>query len=246
MKPKTSLRNLILAAATLGLACSAHAATIFFDDFTTGSNGALNGQAPVTRPGTETWIAGSVFTKNTTNGVVNSSGTAAAYLPITTIDTNEIYMITARVSNTTTGSNWVGVGWTTQDSSTSAWNSAGTGRFWMLWRGNNELRTFTSGAGGTTNSTGTTAAGVDNVLDMRIIMDGPEETVSYYYKNPNATEWTFLFDQSLGGTSNIESVGFTTNTSGTSIISYEYTLIPEPTTALLGGLGMLFLLRRRR
>lgn len=233
----------LLSTATL-LSLSVHGAVLYSDDFATGTTGALNEQT--VQGGTATWTAASVFNKDTSAGLVTSSGSGAAYLPMPTIDLNEVYEITARVSNTSSAAGWVGVGWTTQEGSASAWNAAGTGRFWMLWRGNDELRTFTTGAGGTTNSSGTTSSGVDDVLDMRIVMDGPEALVSYYYKNPDATEWTSLFSQSLGSEGNIKGVGFTTNTSGTSVQSYSVIVVPEPRAALLGSLGLLALLRRRR
>jgi hypothetical protein len=246
MKAPPALR--ILAATVLGFMPHSQAAVIFSDDFTSGTSTGLNTQAPQTRPGTQAWTAASVFTKDSSEGVVNSSGSGAAYLAMPTFDLSFIYVITARVFNTRTDTNWVGVGWTTQDSSTSAWNTAGTGTYWMFWRGNDEVRSFTTGAGGTTGPIGVNASGVDNVLDLRVQMDGPAGTVTYFYKNPDASTWTTYFSQVLSTTtvSSIKSVGFTTNGNNTGVISYELAVIPEPRAALLGGLGVLMLLRRRR
>jgi uncharacterized protein with beta-barrel porin domain len=50
--------------------------------------------------------------------------------------------------------------------------------------------------------------------------------------------WQFFYDDTVAGSN------FTEDLTGTSFVTM--TVIPEPATALLGGLGMLALLRRRR
>jgi MYXO-CTERM domain-containing protein len=52
--------------------------------------------------------------------------------------------------------------------------------------------------------------------------------------NPNGTWTLFVADQSAGETSTLQSWSMT------------ITGVPEPSAALLGGLGVLLLLRRRR
>jgi alpha-galactosidase len=207
---------------------------LFSDDFTLGTNGALAGQAPQIRPGTETWRAASVFTKNTSGtGTVNSSGSGSANLAMPEFDPNSIYTLTARVSNSRTDTQWVGIGWTTQTTNTNAWNVSGTGTYWMLWRGNNEFAVF-AGAGATAGITGSgTAAGESNVLDMRIILDMPANTATFQYKNPSASDWsTFAGPATLNASliSGINSVGFTTLNSSTAIQSFELT-VADPSSA---------------
>ncbi len=251
------LKNSRFLAALFGLALStgpALSAVIYSDDFTSGTSTALNGQAPQTRPGTETWRAQSVYTKDVTNGRVNSSGSGSANLPIPTFDLTKIYTVTARVTNNLASSDadWVGIGFTTQTTNTNAWNVAGTGTYWMLWRGNDNIRAFNgAGASNSVGSTSTNAAGESNTLDLRVVLDfttGGSGTVSYFYKNPSASDWTTFTTSTISESlrNGINSVGFTTLDNNTSIHSFEYTVIPEPRAALLGGLGLLMLLRRRR
>jgi hypothetical protein len=250
--------NTNIVATLWGLALSTapvFSAVIFSDDFTTGTNAALAGQAPQVRPGTETWRAQSVFTKNTAgDGVVNSSGSGSANLALPTFDLSKIYMVTARVTNNLASSDadWIGVGFTTQTTNTNAWNVAGTGTYWMLWRGNDNIRAFNgAGASNSPGSTTTNVAGESNTLDLRVVLDfttGGAGTVSYLYKNPSASDWTTFTTSSITESlrNGINSVGFTTLDNNTSIHSFEYTVIPEPRAALLGGVGLLMLLRRRR
>ena len=232
----------------------ASTATIFSDTFSSGTSGALAGQAPETRPGLETWRANSVFSKNTTTGVVNSTGSGSANLAIPAFDLTKIYTVTARVTNTLASSDadWIGIGFTTQTTNTNAWNVAGTGTYWMLWRGNDNVRAFNgAGAANSVGLTTITAAGENNELDLRVMLDfttGGFGTVSYLYKNPSASTWTTFTTSGISESlrNGINSVGFTTLDTNTSITSFEYTVVPEPGAALLGGLGLLALLRRRR
>ncbi len=243
----------ILPLVTLGLTSLSEAAVIFYDDFSSGSDAALNGQAPQVRPSTQTWRANSVYTKNTSgDGAVTSSGSGSANLALPAFDLDQVYTVTARVTNATTGTNWIGVGFTTQTTNTNAWNVAGTGTYWMLWRGNDEIRAF-DGTGATNGSgaSGVNVTGVGNTLDLRVMLDFTAPgfgVVSYMYKNPDALDWTVHSTSAITESlrNGINSVGFTTLTNNTSVWSFEYAVIPEPTSALLGGLGMLMLLRRRR
>lgn len=230
----------------------AHSAVIFSDDFNSGTSTALAGQAPQTSPGSETWRAAAVYTKNVSSGVVNSSGSGSANLAIPTFDLSKIYTVTARVTNTRTDDNWVGIGFTTQTTTTTAWNVAGTGTYWMLWRGNDNVRAFNgTGATATVGSTSINTAGESNTLDLRVELDfttGGFGTVSYFYKNPSASDWTTYTASAISESlrNGIHSVGFTTLNANTSVLSFAYTVIPEPRAAFLGGIGLLVLLRRRR
>lgn len=249
MRKRKSLLLALLA--SVSLAPAAHAAIIFADDFNTGTSAALNGQAPQTRPGTETWRAGGVYTKNTGTGVVSSTGSGSANLAMPAFDSGTVYTLTGRVFNNLASSDgdWVGIGWTTQTTSTNAWNVAGTGTYWMFWRGNNEIRFF-QGAGAVSSSGATSVfvAGESNVLDLRVVLDLPANTFTAQYKNPSAATWTTYTSAALssGLLNGIKSVGFTTLDTNTGIESFELTAVPEPASLALLGLGGLTMLRRRR
>lgn len=245
----------ILSFSALALSASpALSAVIYSDDFTSGTNATLNGQAPQTRPGTEVWTAGSTLKNTSGDGSVTGTGAMSAHLPMPAFQPNLVYTLTARVFNdfASTSTNWIAIGWTTQteSGSTSAWNTAGTGSYWILWRGNDELRGFRGP--GATNAIGTTgvfAPGVGNILDLRVILDLPANTMTYQYKNPDETGWTTYAGATLVASTlnGINSVGFSTLAgSSAGIISFELTAVPEPGAALLGGMGLLALLLRRR
>jgi uncharacterized protein (TIGR03382 family) len=51
---------------------------------------------------------------------------------------------------------------------------------------------------------------------------------------------------SATGVSGLQQSFTVSNISGAVVVTYTYTAIPEPSAALLGGLGFLALLRRRR
>ncbi len=203
----------------------------YFDAFTTGTDGALAGQEPEVRPGTETWRAASVFNKNTDGiGTVNSSGSGSANLPMPEFDPDSIYTLTARVRNSRTDNNWVGIGWTTQTTSTSAWNVAGTGVYWMLWRGNGNFAVFGGpGAGGAISGSGS-SAGEDDLLDMRVVIDMPADTATFQYKLPSESNWsTYAGPTTLSESriNNINSIGFTTLGNNTGIQSFELTITDD-------------------
>ena len=126
-----------------------------------------------------------------------------------------------------------------------------------LWRGNDNVRAFEgTGASGSLNLTGDdVAAGVSDELDLRTTIDftaGSFGEAIFEYRDPIAATWTNL------GTATFDSatrtalldgekyVGYGASEAGVGVSEFELSSIPEPSAALLGGLGMLALLRRRR
>lgn len=206
---------------------------IYSDDFNTGSNGSLHGQAPQVRPGTQTWRAGSTSKTTTSGGSVTGTGAMAAHLPMPAIEAEKIYTLSARAFNNfaSSSSNWIALGFTAQTTETAAWSNTNTGIYWMLWRGNDELRGF-RGAGATNSigaTSGFTAAGVSNVLDLRVVLDTRTgfNTITYQYKNPDASVWSTYASAALVSSSiaSIKSVGFSTLAGSSSgLQSFELTV----------------------
>ena len=231
-------------AATAGSAFSA--VVIYSDDFTSGTNGSLNGQAPQVRPTTETWNSTN-WNKNTSDGgTANGSGSGSAVLPAPTFDAGDVYTITVRLYNNlaSTSNNWVAFGFTT--GTVGVYSGANVGMYWMLWRGTDELRALENGANFVGPSVSPT--GENNQLDARMVYDVDEDMMSWFYKNPSATEWTLLHSMSPSQSriDSINNVGLSANSASVGALSFELVNIPEPATALFGSLGLLALLRRRR
>jgi hypothetical protein len=244
MKFKPTLRSLYLSVIAFALASSANAAVIFFDDFSTGTSGALNGQALVS-PDTTTWTAGAAWTKNTTNDLVSASGGASAMVPMISFSAGDIIQVSARVINNQASSStsWIAMGFSNGSIGT---NGSG-GRNWMLWRGNDQLRAATGNAS-LIGPTDVFAEGESNTLDLRMIFDFDAGSMTWLFKDPSSSVWTTLHTQStsLSAVADMTHVGFASNAGSMSVEYFEVLNIPEPTTALLGGLGFLMLLRRRR
>lgn len=242
MKRQAPFRNILLAAASLCLASSAHASVIYFDDFTTGSTAALNGQFLLT-PDTTAWTATNV-NKSTVTGTANSAGgDGRAFVAAPTFNPGDLIQLTARVGNTSTGSGWVALGYSTAGNGIASNGAAG--RNWITWRGDNVLRVHGTNAGVVFGSDlSFTQAGEGNLLDLRILYDVDANTMTYFFKNPSDTSWTEFYSATpVGG---IGSVGFAHNVNNTSVHFFEVINVPEPSTAMLVVLGFLGLLRRRR
>jgi hypothetical protein len=247
MNPKL-LATLCAIAFSAGPAVS-QTATLYADDFTGGTDGSLNSQAPQVRPGTETWRSPSGYAKATTGeGTVTTNGEGAAHLPIPTLDSNLVYTLTARVFNTTTTTNWIAIGWTQQTTNTSqGWNRPNTGENWILWRGNDEIRVFEGpGATASVGGTGTFVAGENEQIDLRVVLDLPANTATYLYKNPSASEWTQFTSNAISSSrlDRIQSVGFSTDSTGSrGLISFQLTTdgtIPSDPYLAWAGEGVLF------
>lgn len=242
MKKIPSIRHIPLTLFALGISAgfSQGATVIYSDDFTTGTTGALNGQSLVT-PITTTWTATNWQKNTTSDSATNTSTSGSAMVPIS-FTTGDIIQVTARVVNNTTGSSWVAMGF----SSGSIASNGGGGRNWTSWRGDEVLRVHSSNASVVFNSDlSFKQAGESNVLDLRIIYDVDGGSMSWLYKNPSESSWTEYFNQtSLSG--GMTHVGFANTANNVAVQSFEVVNIPEPSAALLGGIGMLALLRRRR
>jgi hypothetical protein len=93
------------------------------------------------------------------------------------------------------------------------------------------------------------------IAELRIDETGPTKTAQAYFKNTAGAEftsamWTVDFDNTTNRFIELRAQQSATGTNGTLVDiqmdSLTITVIPEPSAALLGGLGLLMLLRRRR
>lgn len=125
MKPKKQ-KLLILPAPSVALAAlalaiaPAHSATVIYaDDFSGASGTNLNGQAPDTRPGTETWTASTTSPQWRANGsIANNTANRGAFLPISPTVGN-VYTLSLVINSTNNTTDWLAMGFT-QGANTTA------------------------------------------------------------------------------------------------------------------------------
>jgi hypothetical protein len=255
---KRRFKNTLLAATALfALAGTAQAAVIFSHSFS-GTSANLHGTAPDVRPGTQTWVAHSSFKANGSITADHASATLA-WTPAS----GTVYYLDARFANmTTASSNWIGAGFATGSSTGNATGnrftegSAPVGKAWAYIRSNSTSvndAILGSDSNGISSSVNFTSYATSiTTLDLRIVLDttagdGPW-TATWLAKLPSESDYTVVRATTNLVSKNITTVGLTKNNglTGNVIQSFSLTQIPEPTTALFGSLGMLFLLRRRR
>ncbi len=220
----------VAAGMMVGFASVAEAGVVYRDTFESGDTGALAGQAPEVRPGTETWAAGSISKYAPSEGdseyyASPTSNNQAATLPMVFGDgegefaRNDVYTLTSRIYNQGTGDAWVAVGWHNGDNSgTRRYQDAGVGRYWLLWRGDGRVSSLTSGA-----SIQETVDDVDGelidgrrALDVQIVLDWTAETptITWNFKNPSASSWTELDSANINESivNNVQRVGIGNST----------------------------------
>lgn len=241
MKPRSAPSHFLTSLCLLGVSAGLAGATVlYFDDFSTGTSGALNGQTLVT-PSTSTWDASNWQKNTTTDSATNTSTSGSAMVPIS-FTVGDIVQVTARVVNNTTGTSWVAMGFSAGG---IASNGSG-GRNWTTWRGDDVLRVHSNNATVVFNSDlSFKQAGEGNILDLRVVYDVDAGSMSWLFKNPSASGWTEYFS-TTSLTSGMTHVGFANTANNVAVESFEVVVIPEPSVAFLGGFCVLALLRRRR
>lgn len=247
------LHTAITALGVVALASSLPAATIYSETFgptwegsTNDGTDPLHGTTPTTTTGLNTWTAFSGFREDGFIADSGGAGDAGAYLPFTPT-TGNVYTLSVTVSAptgpVTTG--WAGLGFTANNfidiNSTGIHEGSNAAAPWMLYRQNGAAVTFDGP--GATGSTSTATGAYSGTQTMNIVLD------------TTGAQWTAEW---FMGTTSLDTVTYSTNPTinyvaigrgagnGMTFSNFSLTAVPEPTTALLGTLGLLTLLRRRR
>ena len=257
MKPTNPIKSRIpsgLAFALLLAATSANAAitTIYSDSFS-GSATALNGASTTTGGGT--WAASLIANRD--GSLVGNATGGGAVLPVT-LSTNTLYTLSMDISLTGTAAStkYMHFGFVDQSTLTAAGGNNAADRFNNLtMTGYPTIALVTVGSviqatelyNSVVGSTTTTIASTHN---YKIVLDttgsGSTFTASYYLDGV-AFATNQLMD--YAALSSIAGVGFSSRTGTGTVDNFLLTseAVPEPNAAvLLGGLGALALLRRRR
>jgi hypothetical protein len=233
-------------------------AVLFYDDFSGLAATTLHGTTPDTTQSSITWTADSDFKAN---GSVANGTAGVAFLNIGTLingnrgNADAIYTLETRFDvGNSSATDWFGVGFVMSPDAgnlgTIFSNAGNAGMSWLLHRENGSISTFTSTA---SNAVVNATLG-QVILDVRMIYDLTDWNGSSNYgsmtieaKSSLSSTYTALRTITLTSTtSNLQAFGYSNNQAPATIDYVQLSQTPEPSSALLGGLGFLLLLRRRR
>jgi hypothetical protein len=206
-------------AITATLSCGNAFAAVIYSQTFTGGTGALAGTTSTTGGGT--WTGDNIINRD--GALVGGWGAVSlAFTPSSGL----VYELTATIPSQYWGS-WIGVGFL-PDNSLYGWipsnpvalRTAG----WQIWPQGVNASALTS-----------------NDVLIRLDTTGAQwKTAMYQGGVQIGSTFTYTTNPT------ITRVGFVSDGSGGQVSAFQLTAVPEPTAALLGTLGMLALLRRRR
>jgi hypothetical protein len=251
MSTLNTIRPTFLATTLALLTIPAQAVTVLYsDDFSGDGTANLNSTTPDTTIGTNTWSANTNIKDDGSVAALTTNSDRAAGLAFTPTVGN-VYTLSATLAAPTGGrtasSPWFAFGFTDALNTGSIPDATFTS--WMLWRTDNagttsgDINLFLGLGTGNGFSGNPVATGVTGTQTLSIVLD------------TTTTLWSVEWFQ---GASSLGSMDYTANPTisnlfiagnagtGFDIDTLSLTVVPEPSTALLGGLGMLALLRRRR
>jgi hypothetical protein len=240
----------VAALAAISLVGSASAASIYSDTLI-GSGATLNATAADTSSAFAGGTAGATWTSGTTGAGINETATGAsfttadqaganaAFLPIT-IAAGYVYTLQATL---TTSGAWTSLGFSST-SNNGQWNETDGKAPWALLGGG---PTFFGG--GTSPGTNTdnpqawtsTASGTATVT-ITLNTTLPAWSTFATIGGVDSTTFTYATNPTI----NFVGFGQAFATSNVTDFSLSAVAVPEPSAAILGGLGVLAFLRRRR
>jgi hypothetical protein len=255
---------------------AAHAATVIYEQsFTPGAGtSALNGTAPTT--GANNWVAATSRFQADGDFTEGAGSATLAFTPannfVYTLDAS-FRNLTPTATVAAPEQDWIALGFAKGQSAGSTnndrfLNNNVIGKAWMLYRGADTVGTLANvthlGSATSGNNSGavpsTSANWGDATLsttsgggiDMRVVLDTTggtgNWTATWFAKLPASGSFTEVRAATELVNEDINSVGVAISGTGFDgdLTYFSLTAIPEPSAALLGGLGFLALLRRRR
>lgn len=241
---------------------SAHAVTIIYQDDFGGGTGDINGLAPVI--GASNWVAAPMFNANGTivnadTASIDGGSATLAFTPAQGL----IYTLDLSLTGLNGDTNWIGFGFANGQSdvlsansrfinSPTPTNNGVIGRAWMLVRGDGTATNKASMNGTASHVDWSPDFATGGSVDLRVVLDttagSTNWTATWFAKLTADTSYTQVRAEADIVTETITSVGFARSNDGVegTATFFQLSSIPEPSTALLGGLGLLALLRRRR
>ncbi len=262
--------TLLTSLATLGMASACFGAQVIYSDDFSGGSVALNGTAPDTRPGSQTWSA-STGTANTfqwnASGTLNSPTAneyiSNAFLPFT-VESNKVYELSVKLTLTTSTNAYIAMGFSQLAPVTSAvaapfttssafGNTAVNAAPWVMMRSSSN----TSNANqvvtrmGPSLTTPTNYTGTAGAHDFMLRLDTTTAlwSVSYFRDGVQlGTTTSYTANPTIG----FVGFGMMFNTGSgipaATVDNFQLTVVPEasPWLLLTGGLTVLFAFHRRR
>lgn len=235
---------MVAALAAISVIGTASAATIYSDSLT-GSDTALEGTTADTSAAfaggtaSATWTAaGSI---NETAGGAAVLNNTMAFLPIT-ITTGYVYTLQATITNV--GAGWSALGFSDDATTSGAWHTIGDKTAWALLQSENGDTSAPQFFGGpATANPGAWSSTADGTQILTITLDATNALWSTYATIDGVNSNTVTY----AANPTITHVGFGVQTATSTVSNFSLSaVVPEPSTALLGGIGLLALLRRRR
>lgn len=246
MKPRSpSIRShCILAALSLIIAGPASATIVLYqDDFSGSSSDPLNGTTPDTTIGATFWTANTGWRAD---GSISSAGVNSqnAFLPFTPVP-GFVYTLTSTLNKPTGsgGGTWAAVGFTEVDVlDIGFWVAPNDAGPWILYRANNNNVAAFGGPGiGGTNSGDVGPYTGPQTFTIELDTTGPQWTAEWFVGATSIHQVTYATNPTI----NFVGLG-RSNNAAANFSSFTLTMTPEPSAALLGTMGMLTLLLRRR
>lgn len=251
-----------LVSLSLLAATSSQAAIIYSQAFDAGSPASIKDTAVSTSSGTLGGTSGATWTANTgfqSNGTLSATTRSMALLAFTPT-VGQIYELSMTVDNLASG--FLGIGYADNASFTGGATQVtnndrmitGTAvNYGMMFL--NPFQLGSNGMAYTNYSSGASVLdsnlflpGTVNIAGpntLRIVLNTTDSnwTTEYFINNTSVEFFTHA-----GALTGIDSVGITAGNASTATTFSDFKLqtIPEPATTLLGGIGLLGLLRRRR
>lgn len=234
-------------------ATGSHAMVIFEETFSGSSSSPLDGTAPEVRPGTETWISGAGFSAD---GSMTNSG--SAWLPYAL--GNEVYEINLGIDLTPSSSTaYMAISFITSNQpwSTSTFNGV-TGTYTTFgFRPNRDVE-FWAGDRNNGNVDGgrlSSLVSLTGQIRMVLNLTGTNWTVDVFYTPNGGSEIVLDINGTDAGTAytyatnppSIKGIGITSNVNSAGRFThYSLSVIPEPSSVVLIGLGLGALYLRTR
>lgn len=225
------------------VAANATIVTNYYDDFSGSSGSVLNGTAPDITVGTNTWTANSILKADGsgTNNTVNFS----AYVPLTIV-AGQAYTLTMDVTllAASAGTRNVALGFGNANSITSvSWtaNTRNAAAVALTYAGN--VNTYANGAasGLSAYAGGSTYTNAALKIVLSTYADATPWTAEYFHDNISMGSAT------ITNGSAIDRVGFSGGLDSILVDNFKLTtVVPEPATIGMLGLGTLFVYFVRR